>query len=68
VNAADRLAVLLDDPEIRETVVALDRSVPGGLRLPDLLDALASGGELLPATDLAADIALDDRAAGAFGH
>jgi hypothetical protein len=103
-----QLEVLLDDPEIREVVIAVGRSYPGGLHalaassghgllsdevvgsvaaevesepaevarqlrqlLPDLLDALAPGGQVLPADELARliriDIVLDDEEAGAFG-
>jgi hypothetical protein len=105
---SDKLIVLLDDPEIRETIVALNYSYPGGLHglaatsghslladnvvssvaaameseaaevarqlrqlLPDLLDALAPDGRLIPATELTTllrvDIALDENEAGAFG-
>ena len=117
MNDVDKLAMLLDDPEIREMIFALGRSGPGGLHrvaavalaagpaervsvvltddvvlsvaayvesdadevarqlaqlLPDLLDALAPGGDLIPAADLARiiriDVALDDEEAGAFGN
>jgi hypothetical protein len=135
----DKLAILLDEPEIREMVFALGHSGPGAgpvrLRevavivlasaseeqrdswlnagdrnarvspdearamltdevvlgvasyvesdpgetarqlaqlLPDLLDALTPGGELLPAIELGRlmqiDIVLDDESAGAFGR
>jgi hypothetical protein len=109
MNATYQLAVLLDDPEIREVIIALGHSYPGGLHglattggqvmlsddvvggvaadvesepaevarqlrqlLPDLLDALAPGGEVLSATELAVlihtDIVVDDGEAGAFGE
>jgi uncharacterized protein YidB (DUF937 family) len=60
------------------SVAAYVESDPGevarqlGQLLPDLLDALTPGGELLPAAELArvmrVDIALDEQSAGVFGE
>ncbi|MEV6848353.1 hypothetical protein [Actinoplanes sp. NPDC051411] len=107
--SSDKLLVLLDDPESREMMFALEHSYPGGLHglaasrgqvlltdvvvgdvaavvesepaevarqlrqlLPDLLDAVCPGGQMLPAPELARlmriDIVLDEDEAGPFGE
>ena len=73
---ADRLAELLPAGVVVSVAAYVD-SDPGEVArqlaqlLPDLLDALTPGGELLPPVELArvlrVDVALDEDSAGAFG-
>jgi uncharacterized protein YidB (DUF937 family) len=68
VNADGKLAVLLDEPDADPGEATRQLAQ----LLPDLVDALTPGGELLSAPELARlmriDVVLDDESAGAFGQ
>jgi uncharacterized protein YidB (DUF937 family) len=72
-----QIPAMLTDEVVRSVAAYLESDPTEVTRqlaqfLPDLLDALTPGGDLLPATELAqlmrADIVLDEDSAGAFGR